>query len=110
MKVFNLQDMTKGWFIGNFTPTVLSTSQIEVAIKKYKLGEYEALHHHKVATEITVIVDGTVRMNNEIFGAGSILVIEPNHATDFLALTEVTTAVVKYPCVSDDKYMGESVA
>ena len=110
MKVFNLDDMTKGWFIGNFTPTVLATNQVEVAVKKYKAGEYESAHHHKIATEITVITDGEVKMNGLIYKAGAILVIEPNTATDFLALTDVTTTVVKYPGANDDKYPGDSLA
>jgi len=110
MKVFNLEDMVKGWFVGNFSPTALSTNQVEVAVKKYKAGEYEPAHHHKIATEITVITDGEVKMNGVIHKAGAILVIEPNHATDFLAITDVTTTVVKYPGVSDDKYPGAAVA
>ena len=106
MKLFNLDDMTKGWFIGNFTPTVLSTNQVEVAVKKYKAGEYESVHHHKIATEITVIIEGKVKMNDVIYKAGAILVIEPNKSTDFLAVTDVTTTVVKFPGANDDKYPG----
>lgn len=110
MKVFNLSDMTKGWFVGNFTPTVLSTNQVEVAVKRYKAGEYEPAHHHKIATEITVITDGEVKMNGFIYKAGAILVIGPNTPTDFLALTDVTTTVVKYPGANDDKYSGAPLA
>jgi quercetin dioxygenase-like cupin family protein len=110
MKVYNLADMTKGWFIGNFTPTALSTNHVEVAVKKYKAGEYEPVHHHKIATEITVITDGAVKMNNIVYKTGAILVIEPNTPTDFLALTDVTTTVVKYPGANDDKYPGAPLA
>ncbi len=98
--------MVKGWFVGNFNPTVLSTNDVEVAVKKYKAGDYESSHYHKVATEITVITDGQVKMNGVTYCSGSIIVIEPNQATDFLALTDVTTTVVKYPGVNDDKYLG----
>jgi len=110
MKVFNLGDMKKGWFVGSFTPTVLSTNQVEVAVKKYKAGEYEPAHHHKIATEITVITDGEVKMNGVVYKTGAILVIEPNTPTDFLALTDVTTTVVKYPGAIDDKYLGARIA
>lgn len=110
IKVFNLNDMTKGWFVGNFTPTVLSTNQVEVAVKKYKAGEYEPAHHHKIATEITVITDGVVRLNGIVYKTGSILLIEPNTVTDFLAVTDATTTVVKYPGAKDDKYPGEPLA
>ncbi len=106
MKVFQLNEMVKGWFVGNFNPTVLSTNDVEVAVKKYKAGDYESSHYHKIATEITVIAHGQVKMNGVIYSSGAIIVIEPNQATDFLALTDVTTTVVKYPGANDDKYLG----
>lgn len=98
--------MVKGWFVGNFNPTVLSTNDFEVAVKKYKAGDYESSHYHKIATEITVITDGQAKMNGVIYSSGAIIVIEPNQATDFLALTDVTTTVVKYPGANNDKYLG----
>jgi hypothetical protein len=107
MKVFQLDDMIKGWFIGNFAPTVLSTNSFEVAVKKYKAGDYEPIHHHRKATEITVIIDGQVKMNGSIYIAGSIIVIDPFQETDFLALTDVTTTVIKYPSANNDKYLRD---
>ncbi len=98
--------MVKGWFVGNFAPTVLSTNDVEVAVKKYKAGDYESSHYHKIATEITVITNGQVKMNGVTYSPGAIIVIEPNQATDFLALTDVITTVVKYPGANDDKYCG----
>lgn len=106
MKLYRLEDMTKGWFVGNFQPTIIPTNDVEVAVKSYKAGDYESRHFHRVATEITVITHGEVRMNGVTYGPGSIIVISPNEATDFEALTDVTTTVVKYPGASNDKYMG----
>jgi hypothetical protein len=106
VKTYNLDDMIKGWFVGNFIPTVYSTNDVEVAIKRYKAGDHESTHFHKVATEITVINDGEVKMNGMIYKAGTIIVIEPNQATDFFAITDVTTTVVKIPGANDDKYLG----
>ena len=110
VKVYKLKDMKKGWFIGNFTPTVLSTDQVEVAIKHYKRGDHESEHHHKIATEITAIIDGQVKMNGVVYDAGDIIIIEPNTSTDFIALTDVITTVVKYPGAIEDKYIGASLA
>ena len=100
-----MQDMVKGWFIGNFKPTALLTKDVEVAVKKYKAGEYEPSHYHKIATEITVIIEGEVRMNRIAYSSGDIIVLEPNQATDFLAITDVLTTVVKLPGASNDKYI-----
>lgn len=106
MKVHKLADMVKGWFIGEFTPTLISSTAVEVAVKSYKAGEYEPVHHHKIATEITVITNGSVKMNGTDYASGTIIVLEPNEASDFLALTDVTTTVVKIPGAPNDKYAG----
>lgn len=99
--------MTGGWFVGNFTPTSFSTGDSEVCFKRYKAGDYEKKHIHKIATEITAIVHGKVLMNGIEYREGDIVVMEPREATDFKALTEASNIVVKVPCVKGDKYIVE---
>lgn len=105
MIVAKLSDMTRGWFVGNFTPTVLPSNDVEVAIKSYKAGDKEDKHYHKIATEITAVVSGTVSMNNQIFHAGDIITVEPNETVEFSAITDAVNVVVKMPCVLNDKYL-----
>lgn len=101
-----LEDMVKGWFVGDFEPTLLRTDSVEVAVKHYVAGDAEEWHYHKVATELTVIVAGEVEMNGVRHTAGDILVIEPGEGTDFRALvTPTITAVVKFPGARNDKYL-----
>ena len=106
MKTFHLSNMVKGWFVGDFSPTVLQSQAMEVAVKEYLRGDWEALHHHKVATEVTVIARGRVRMNGVEYSQGDIIVIEPGEATDFEVLEDAVTVVVKSPAVRHDKYDG----
>lgn len=105
MNKAKLEDMIGGWFIGNFEPSLLKTNDVEVAVKKFKAGDAEEAHYHKVATEYTVILKGKVRMMGIEHNEGEILVIHPLESTDFLALTDVTTVVVKVPGASKDKYI-----
>ena len=105
-----LDAFTKGWFVGDFSPTLFASPDVEVAVKHYRAGEQEASHFHKVATELTVVVSGRVRMSGEEIGAGEIVRIAPGQATDFLAVTDATTVVVKLPCVSGDKYLAETTS
>lgn len=107
MKTAKLENMVKGWFIGNFDPTLIKTNDVEVAVKEYKKGDLEERHYHKLSTEITVIASGKVRMNGVEYGKGEIIVIEPNQSTDFEVLEDTITTVVKYPGAINDKYMGE---
>lgn len=105
MKNDRLEDMVKGWFVGAFAPTVLHTDACEVAIKRYVKGDYEGRHMHKVATEITAIIEGSVRMCDQDWTSGDIITIHPGESTDFLALTDAVTVVVKQPGALDDKYV-----
>ena len=105
MKHDRLENMTKGWFVGAFTPTVLSTNDCEVAVKKYAAGEREASHYHKIATEVTLVLSGRVRMAGREFSDGDIVTLEPGFATDFEAITDAVTVVVTNPGASNDKYV-----
>jgi hypothetical protein len=104
MKVLRLKDMKGGWFVGDFVPTCLKTSDCEVACKHYTKGDSEEAHVHRIATEVTVIVDGLVRMNGVIYKPGDIIVLEPGDITDFHAMEDTTNVVVKIPSVTGDKY------
>lgn len=96
--------MIKGWFIGNFEPNSIKTELFEVGVKKYNSQDFECSHFHKIATEITVIISGFVKMNGKQYSGGDIIIIEPGESTDFLAETDVVTVVVKIPSVKNDKY------
>lgn len=107
MKLLKLEEMKGGWFVGDFAPTVIGTRDVEVAVKRYEAGASEEKHYHKVAREITVIVSGRVKMNGVECGSGDIIVVEPGEATEFEALEDTVTTVVKMPSAKDDKYLAE---
>ena len=104
LEKYNLADMFKGWFIGDFEPSLFKTNAVEVGVKKYLAGNYENSHFHKIATEFTVIISGEVEMNGVIFKENDIIKIVPNVVTNFKAITDVITVVVKLPGANDDKY------
>ncbi len=108
MRTHKMSDMVNGWFVGDFSPAVLQTNVCEAAVKQYVAGDQEARHHHKVAVEITLIAEGQVLMNGQTYTKGDIIVIEPGESTDFQALRDTITVVVKLPSVKGDKYSGEA--
>ena len=107
MKCARLEDMVRGWFVGDFSPTAAHSTACEVAVKHYRAGDHEATHHHRVATEITLIISGRARMMGREWSDGDIVVIEPGEATDFSSITDVTSVVVKLPSATGDKYPGQ---
>lgn len=98
--------MINGWFIGDFSPSILRTSSLEIGIKKYKKNDYEMKHYHKIATEITVIVLGKVMINKMLFSSNDIIIVEPNEAVEFKALENTITLVIKIPSLANDKFYG----
>ena len=100
-----LNEMVGGWLVGDFEPTCLKTSACEVACKQYAAGASEAAHVHRIATEVTLVASGRVIMNGRTFAAGDIIVLEPGEPTDFRALEDSMTVVVKMPSVMGDKYL-----
>jgi quercetin dioxygenase-like cupin family protein len=108
MNVLNINNMIKGWFVGNIIPTALTTKECEVAYKEYLAGDYDKKHYHKIATEVTLIVRGTVEMNGITYSKNDIIVINPGEATDFKALEDSATVVVKVPGANNDKYMVDN--
>lgn len=105
---FRLEDMVKGWFIGPFSPSCLNTDACEVAVKHYSAGDKEDAHYHKVATEITVVVSGTVRMLGKTWSSGDIIMLEPGIVTNFEAITDAVNVVVKLPGARNDKYLAQA--
>jgi len=103
----NINNMIKGWFVGDFDPVAVRTPDCEVGYKKYKKGDYEAKHHHKIAKELTLITKGKVLMNNIEYGEGEIIIMNPGESTDFKALTDAENVVVKIPSVKNDKYVDD---
>lgn len=109
MKHFRLEKMVKGWFVGDFNPTSHVTDACEVAVKHYGAGEKESAHFHKVATEVTLVLCGEVRMMERTWRAGDIIKLKPGEITDFEAITDAITVVVKTPSIAGDKYLADSV-
>lgn len=108
MEKLNLNNFVRGWFVGGFEPTLFTTTDLEVAVQEFKKGDKEPSHCHKIATEITVIVQGKARMNQLILEKGDVVKISPGEYTDFEALEDTTTTVVKLPGALNDKYLEES--
>lgn len=105
MEVKYIEDFIGGWFVGDFEPSIKKNEHLECAVKRYSAGDKEKAHYHAIATEITVIISGTVEMCGNIYSQGNIIVLEPNDISSFYAVTDAVTVVVKTPSVIGDKYI-----
>ena len=122
MKFNDLQTVTdknKGYITGQFEG-VFHKAPFEVAVKKYKKGEYNPCHCHSYTNEINVILQGKAMMqcdndkSSVILLPGDILKVEKNEWFDFMALEDTTMLVIKDTAIGekytkDSKYSEETV-
>lgn len=99
-----LDSFTKGWLVGDFSPALLCSKDVEVGVKYYKAGDAESRHVHKVATEHTIVLTGRVRMDGKDYLAKDVVTIPPGVSTDFQCLEDAITLVIKSPSLPQDKY------
>ena len=104
MKTAKLSDFTRGWFRGDFEPSVMRTPLFEVGILTHKKGEEWPAHYHKHATEYNVLLDGRMRIAGEIVKAGDVFWFEPGDVADPEFLEDCRVCVVKRPSIIGDKY------
>lgn len=105
MKRYSLKDFTRGWIIGDFEPSIVRTKDFEFMVRYYKAGDKEKKHVHKIADEITVIINGIFKMNGQQLEAGDIIHLAPNEPVDFECIEDGANAVIKQPSVAGDKYL-----
>lgn len=105
MKIFNIQDMVGGWFVGNFDPSAYKTDACEVSYKLHKKDETWDVHYHKIATEINYLVSGKMTINGEHLATGDVFVIYPNETAAPVFLEDCHIVCVKTPGVRNDKYV-----
>jgi len=103
MKTYKLKDFFKGWFIGNFEPTLLKTSNFEVAFQTHKKGYKTTDHYHKQSEEFNCLIHGKLSINGIVFEEGDIFIMEPMEVSKSEILEDCEILVVRIPSLKDDK-------
>lgn len=108
MKKFSLSEMTRGWMVGKFSPS-LYEKDYELGFKYYKAGDCEKSHRHDLSEEVTIVLLGEVEMNGIKYCEGDIIIQEKGEYTDFKCLSERAITGVYRPdgSFANDKYFKE---
>lgn len=99
-----ITDFHRGWFIGNFEPSLLKTDQFEVSVLNHYKGEKWPAHYHAIATEYNVLIKGKMVINGESMEEGDVFVFEKGDIADPEFLEDCTLVCVKVPSIPGDKY------
>ena len=104
MIVDKIDRMIRGWFIGNFEPTIYKTDQFEVGYLRHKKGEIWKAHYHAVSTEYNYLIRGKMIIQGRELNAGDLFVFEPGEIADPVFFEDCELIVVKTPSIPSDKH------
>ena len=107
MIVDDIKNMFRGWFIGNFEPSLLKTSAFEVGVLKHTKGEYWSPHYHKESIEYNVLISGKMVVQGKELNSGDVFVFDKGEIADPVFLEDCTLVVVKIPSIPSDKFEVE---
>jgi CTP:phosphocholine cytidylyltransferase-like protein len=99
-----LTQMTRGWFIGDFTPSVFRTPDVEVGLLSHSKGEMWGAHLHKRGTEYNCLVSGKMLINGITIEPGTIFTVPTGLLTKAVFLEDCKVVCVKVPSDTKDKY------
>ena len=104
MQVSHISNFTKGWFVGDFDPSIFRNPFFELAHQKHEAGHQTPRHFHKVTTELTYIVKGKMRVGDQILSEGCMFVYEKGEIADSEVMEDVDIIVLRSPSIPTDKY------
>jgi len=106
MRIDRIENFTRGWFVGNFEPTIFSTKDFEVGILHHSKGKMPA--HYHTSIELNYLISGEMTIHGKKLMPGDIFIIEPYEVVDPVIVKDCTLVVVKTPSMPGDKYGAES--
>jgi quercetin dioxygenase-like cupin family protein len=104
MNITKIADYMRGWFIGDFEPTVLRTKDFEVGVLSHHKGEHWASHYHKDSVEYNVLISGKMIIRGQELNSGDVFVFEKGEIADPVFLEDCTVVCVKVPSIPSDKF------
>jgi hypothetical protein len=108
MKIYNLNDFVNGWVVGNFEPSIFKEN-FEVGIARHCRGDHHQDHFHKKSTEINIVLEGRIKINDQIFAANDIFVLYPYEISQVQYLTDVALVVIRNKSDPNDKFLVDIV-
>ena len=103
MRIYKLDKMVGGWFIGNFKPSVLKTNKFEVSYKVHKKNEKWPYHYHNFVDEYNLVVKGKMKIRGKILSKGDIFHLRKKELADPIFLKTTHIVCVKVPSRPNDK-------
>ena len=104
IEIKNIKDMKRGWFLGNFEPSIQKSEDVEIGILEHKKDEIWPAHVHRIADEINVLISGKMIINNIEINKDTIFKIPKGLLTKAIFLEDCKIVCIKLPSNTSDKY------
>lgn len=103
MRMFRIEDMVRGWFVGGFQPTAWHTMGFEVGYRVHPKDSPNDDHYHTTVTEINLIVSGHMTIQGKELRTGDIFTLEPWEITNPVFHEDTGIVCVKVPSMDDKR-------
>ena len=104
VEIYNLTNFKNGWIIGDFEPSILKNTGVEMAVMKKTKGIHKNdFHYHEHCIEINVLIKGKMKMNDKIINENEIFVYNPFVPSICEFLEDSTFVVFKNKPSNKDK-------
>lgn len=103
MKLYRIEDMVGGWFVGNFEPNAFKTELFEVSYKKHPKNEIWDIHYHEQITEINLLVRGEMILQGKKLVSGDIFILYPYEIANPTFIEDCEIVCIKTPGITNDK-------
>ena len=93
----------KGWLIGDFTPSILRTTEYEVGLLQHRKGEQWGFHYHHELDEYNILVSGKMVLNGLLMESGDYFMIPKDVIACPKFLEDCIVVCLKAPSKPKDK-------
>lgn len=108
MNKYTYSDFTGGWLVGDFAPSLIRTSAVEVGIKYLSQGFVDLAHYHLKFTEFNVVVYGEIELESGlIVGEGQLFIYKPGQVSQTHVRKDSCVLVIRDGSCAEDKYLVE---
>jgi dTDP-glucose pyrophosphorylase len=103
IKMYKLEDMFRGWFVGDFEPSVFKHAGVEIGYLLHKKGEKWQTHYHNNLVEVNLLIQGRMILNDIEINKNEIFVIDKKVIACPIFLEDCYIMCIKIPSMVGDK-------
>lgn len=103
-QIWNSSQFIRGWFVGNFMPSIHKITQFEVGALTHVKNDRWDYHYHKKADEINILLEGSMLLNNHQINQHDVFIIPRGQVACPIFVETCRVMCIKIPSVIGDKY------